>query len=124
MSLFPRIVQDDEIDAWLGGPGVNDLTPAQQEEFARLVRAYHATTLDRVGEAADYAEEDEAAWIAALEHVTTGLDVAEAGRAYRSAQTRAYAAAVVAVLAGTSEVEAARAATISRATLRKALGKA
>lgn len=117
-----REIQDHEIDGWLG-TARDELTAEQRTEFARIVRAYHATTTGRPGEREDYAEQDEAAMRAALEQVEGTLDVAQLGREYRGAQTRAYAGAMIATLAGMSEVEAAQAATISRATLRKALGK-
>lgn len=115
-------IEDYEIDGWLGTarPG---LTDAQRAEFSRLVRAYYATQTGRPGEREDYTAQDEAARSAALEQVEGVLDVAQAGAEYRAAQTRAYAAAVIATLAGMSEVEAAQAARISRPTLRKALGK-
>lgn len=116
------MIEDHVISAWLG-PALTDLTADQVAEFTRLVRAYEQTTTARTGEPADYAEEDSAAWVAALEHVEGALDVAARGRAYRTAQDNAYAGAVIAALAGVSEVQAAADATITRATLRKALGK-
>lgn len=116
------MIQDHEIDGWLG-TARTELTDDQYTEFSRLVRAYHDTQANRPGEREDYAEQDEAAWGAAFEQVEGMLDVAQAGAEYRGAQTRAYAAAVIATLAGMSEVEAAQAARISRPTLRKALGK-
>lgn len=117
-----REIQDHEIDGWLGHV-IDDLDAEQLDEFRRLIRAYHATKAGRPGEREDYFDEDEAARAAALDQVQGVLDVAQAGREYRGARTRAYAAAVIATLSGMSEVEAAQAATISRATLRKALGK-
>jgi DNA-binding phage protein len=116
------MIQDHEIDSWLGDV-VNELDADQLDEFQRLVRAYHETQDGRPGEPADYFDEDEAAWRAALEQVEGTLDVEQAGREYHGAKRRAYAAAIIATLAGMSEVEAARAAGISRPTLRKALRK-
>ena len=114
------MIQDNEIDAWLGDAA---LTPDQRAEFGRLVREYAHTVGHWTGDAADYADEDQAAWVAALESVTGQLDVAARGREYRTARDRAYAGAVIAVLAGMSEVQAAREATITRRTLRRAMGK-
>jgi hypothetical protein len=116
------MIQDHEIAAWLG-PAAAELDEDQRDEFARLVRAYAETTTGRQGEPADYADEDTAAWIAALEQVEGTLDVAARGRAYRGAKDQAYAGAIIAALAGVSEVQAARDATITRRTLRQLLGK-
>jgi len=115
------MIQDHEIDAWLGTEA--GLSPEQRDEFARLVRAYDAMQAGRDGERADYADEDNAAWMAALDQATGTLDIEARGRAYRAAQDEAYAGAVIAVLAGVPEAEAARQATLPRGTLRKALGK-
>lgn len=115
------MIQDHEIDAWLGNEA--GLTPEQRDEFARLVRAYDAIQTGREGERADYADEDAAAWMAALDQATGTLDVEARGRAYRTARDDAYAGAVIAVLGGMPEAEAARQATLPRGTLRKALGK-
>jgi hypothetical protein len=115
-------IQDHEIDAWLG-PALEELSEEQREEFGRLVRAHQETQNGREGEDADYAEEDTAAWNAALEHVTGVFDLAARGIAYRDAQDAAYAGAVIATLAGMSEVQAARDATITRRTLRQLLRK-
>jgi hypothetical protein len=117
------MIQDHEIDAWLGDAR-GDLTDEQWETFASLVRDYERQIAQgREGEAADFWEEDSAAWVAALEQVEGRLDVAARGRAYRDAKDAAYAGAIIATLAGMSEVQAADDATITRATLRKALGK-
>jgi len=112
--------QVPEITDWLRDA---DLTTSQRAEFAQLVRAYDALHPERQGSAADWADEDTAAWVAALEQVQGHLDVARRGRAYRDAREAAYAGAVVAVLGGMSEVQAAEQAGIARMTLRKALGK-
>lgn len=114
-------VQDHELDAWLDG--ALELTEEQRAEFGRLVRAYEATQVGRAGEDADYAEEDNAAWTAALMHACGWNDVAARGRAYREAQRGLYASAMIASLAGGSEVQVARDATISRNTLRQLLRK-
>lgn len=114
------MIQDHEIDAWLGDE--TGLTAEQREEFGRLVRAYDAAQVGREGERAD-TDEDTAAWYAALDQATGTLDVAARGQAYRDARDAAYAGAVIAVLAGMPEAEAARRATLPRGTLRKALGK-
>lgn len=116
------MIEDYAIDAWLG-PAREDLTDDQRDEFARIVRAYENAIEARPGERADYQDEDDAVWRAALEHVEGALDVPARGRAYRAAKDDAYAGAIVAHLAGAREVDAAADATISRATLRKALWK-
>lgn len=110
------------LTGWLG-VAAEEMTDEQRAEFGRLVRAYTATQDGREGEDADYAEEDNAAWVAAYEQAVGELDVAGRGRAYREAQRAAYAGAVIAALAGTSEVQAARDATIQRRTLRRLLRK-
>lgn len=110
------------LTGWLG-VAAEEMTDEQRAEFGRLVRAYTATQAGREGEDADYAEEDNAAWVAAYEQAVGELDVAAHGRAYREAQRAAHASAVIAALAGTSEVRAARDATISRNTLRQLLRK-
>ena len=115
------MIQDHEIDAWLGSDA--GLSTEQRAEFSRLVRAYDATQAGREGERADYADEDAAAWYAALDQATGTIDVAARGQAYRDARDAAYAGAVIATLAGVSEVQAAREATIARRTLRQLLGK-
>lgn len=121
------MIQDHEIDAWLGPV---ELTEEQRDEFTRLVRAHDADVVakrrQRVGEdydAQDYREEDTAAWVAALEIAEGTFDLAARGSAYVAARDAAYQGAVMATLAGISEVEAARSAAISRPTLRKALEK-
>ena len=114
------MIQDHEIDAWLGD---EQISPEQRDEFARLVRAYDATQTGRPDERDDYADEVAAAWMAALDQATGMLDVEARGQAYRDARDDAYASAVIAVLAGMPEAEAARQATLPRGTLRKALGK-
>lgn len=115
-------VQDHELDAWLD-VAAEDMTPAQRAEFGRLVRAYHATQVGRDGQDADWFEQDNAVRNAALNQALGELDVAALGRAYRQARTDAHAGAVIAALAGTSEVQAARDATIQRRTLRRLLRK-
>lgn len=110
------------LDGWLGD-AAEEMTQDQRAEFGRLVRAYTQTQEGRGGEPADWAEQDNQAWIAAYEHAVGELNVSARGRAYRSAREAAYAGAVIAVLAGMSEVQAAQEATISRGTLRRALGK-
>lgn len=114
------MIQDHEINAWLGDV---ELTDEQRDEFATLVRAYAETQAGRDGEPDDYRDEDTAAWVAALEAVEGKLQVSARGRAYREAKTAAYAGAIIAVLDGTSEVQAAAQATITRRTLRQLLGK-
>lgn len=116
------MIEDYGIDAWLG-PAREGLSDDQREEFARIVRAYEEAIKARPGERADYQDEDDAVWIAALEQAQGVLDVPARGRAYRTAKTEAYAGAIAAHLAGAREVDAAADATISRATLRKALWK-
>lgn len=113
---------DHELDAWLDG-ALDHLTEEQRAEFGCLVRAYTATQAGRGGEDADYAEEDNAAWTAALMQACGQNDVAARGRAYREAQRTLYASAMIASLAGGSEVQVARDATISRNTLRQLLRK-
>lgn len=116
--------QDHESTGWLSVAVAEELDEAQRAEFLRLVAAYDATQAGRrFGDAADYASQDRAAWAAAFEYVTGGLDVIARGRAYREAQDAAYAGAVIAALAGVSEVQAAKDATITRVTLRRLLGK-
>jgi len=115
------MVSDREIDAWLGAEV--GLSVEQRAEFARLVRAYDEIQAGRDGERVDHADEDEAAWDAALDQTTGTLDLPARGRAFRSARTAAYAGAIIATLAGTSEVQAARDATITRRTLRQILRK-
>lgn len=118
------MIQDRDIDAWLGDAR-GDLTDEQVAEFAAIVRRYEGEIATRrAGERADWAEEDTAAWVAALEHVEGRLDLTGRGRAYREAKTAAYMGAVVTVLAGAaSEVQAASDAAMSRPTLRRTLGK-
>lgn len=116
------MVEDYQIDAWLGGVAT-ELDAEQRAEFGRIVRAYEAIQASRREETAVRSEQDDAAWTAAFEHVIGTLDVGSRGRAYRNAQHAAYAGAVIAVLTGMSELEAARRSTIPRMTLRKALGK-
>lgn len=116
------MIQDREIDAWIGG-AADELSAEQREEFGRLVRAYDAIQSDRTQGDAGRSERDHAAWTAAYEHVTGTLDIDARGRAYRDSQHAAYASAVIGVLAGMSELEAARRSTIPRMTLRDALGK-
>lgn len=116
------MLPDRQIDARLGDAG-NELSELQREEFRRLVRAYEAIQVARRRDPPDRTEDDAAAWTAAYEHVTGTLDVAARGRAYRDSQRAAYAGAVIATLAGMSELEASRQSTIPRMTLRKALGK-
>lgn len=111
-----------EIDGWLG-TAAERMTEDERAEFGRLVRAYRASQEGRTGDDADYADQDAAAWHAAFLHAVGELDLAARGRAYRHARDAAYAGAVIAVLAGMSEVQAAQEATISRGTLRRALGK-
>lgn len=116
-------VQEYELDGWLN-EAAGEMTEEQRAEFGRLVRAYDATQAGRGGERADWFEQDSAAVLAAFEQAVGELDVTARGRAYREARTAAYAGAVIAVLAGKSEVQAAQEATISRNTLRKTLRKA
>lgn len=116
-------VQEHELTAWLG-PVAEHMTEDQRAEFGRLVRAYTQTQAGREGEPADFAEEDNAAWTAAYQQAIGNLDVAARGRAYREAKQAAYAAAVIAALAGEiSERQAAREATITQRTLRQLLRK-
>jgi len=110
------------LDAWLGD-ALQDMNEAQRAEFGRLVRAYTATQTGREGEDAKYHEEDNAAWVAAYQQAMGLLDVAARGRAYRHAQTAANIGAMISALAGTSEVQASRDATITRTKLRQLLGK-
>jgi hypothetical protein len=116
------MLSDHQIDARLGAAAYR-LSAEQREEFRRLVRAYEAIQVARRRDPADRTEDDAAAWTAAFEHVTGTLDVEARGRAYRDSQRAAYAGAVIAAVAGMSELEASRRSTIPRMTLRKALGK-
>lgn len=114
------MIQDHEIDAWLGD---TELEVDQWAHFARLVRAYDDLTADRDGDRADYAEEDSAAWVAAFEIATDGFDLAARGAALREARDAARQGAIVSILDGGSEQGAALATGISRPWIRKALGK-
>jgi hypothetical protein len=116
------MIQDHEIDAWLGN---SDLSPDQRARFSDIVRAYDGQIASkRDGERADWAEDDTAAAIAALELVQGDLDLQARGRAYREAQTAAYMGAVIAHVSGDMhEHIAAEQVGISRGTLRRALGK-
>lgn len=116
------MLQNHEVDAWLSSAGA-DLTDDQRAEFARIVRAWDALHADRDGEAADYADQDDAAYMAALERVLGVLDLDRRGRAFRDAKRDAYAGAAIAVIGGMREVDAAAASTLGRMTVRKALGK-
>lgn len=116
------MIADHRISGWLG-VALQELDENQRAEFSRLLVAYEATQEGRTGEPADHADQDDAARRAIFEQVTGELDVAARGRAYRKARADAYAGAVIATLAGMSEVQAAREATLPRLTLRKALGK-
>ena len=115
-------IEDHEIDGWLG-EAASQLTAAERAELGRLLSAYHATQEGRDGDAAEHAELDNAARTAIFDQVMGELDVAARGRAYRAAQRAAYAGAIVATLAGMSEVQAAREATLTRRTLRLSMGK-
>lgn len=112
------VVQDAEINRRLGS-AASKLTPEERAALRRLLHDYQATQKGR----ASTPEEDAAAWAAMFEHVTGELDLPARGRAYREAQAAAYAGAIVATLAGMSEVRAARESTLTRRTLRLALGK-
>ncbi|WP_125776184.1 hypothetical protein [Antribacter gilvus] len=101
------MAEDRAINAWLTSTGV-DLTAAQRERFADGVNAYELTASGR-GEAGpgrcDGATA--AAWVSAFEVVRGEMDLNARGRAYRAAQDAAHVGAVIAVLAGMSEAEAA-----------------
>lgn len=123
------MIQQADITAWLGD-AADDLTDEQITEFTSLVRAYHDTVVTQRPNygtddyhSADYADDDTAAWIAALEHVTGTLDLAARGRAFIQARTDARQAAIIAALAGEKEAVAARQAAVSRPWLREQLGK-
>lgn len=115
-------VQGYELDGWLGDVA-EEMTDEQRTEFGRLVAAYDATQEGRDGERADWFEQDSAVIVAAFEQAVGELDLPARGRAYREAQHAAHAGAIVAALAGTSEVRASRDATIQRRTLRRLLRK-
>ena len=114
---------------WLGD-AAGGLTPEQLDHFTTLVNRYDTEIVARRHdygtddyEPADYQEETDAAWVAALEIAEGGIDLALLGSRYDDARTRAQQAAIMAVLDGTSENEAATLTRYSRPTLRKALGK-
>lgn len=117
------MIQDHELDSWLF-LARSEMSDEQRAEFGRLVRAYAQTQEGRGGEAADWFEQDNAAWVAAFEQAIGELDVAARGEAYRAAKAAAYAGAMIAALAGQiSERQAAREATITQRTLRQLLRK-
>lgn len=117
------------LTAWLGD-AADDLTPEQRTHLEALIDAYQRTIIERRPgygtddyDERDYFDETEAAWIAALDRVRDEFDLAARGRTYLSARTHAQQGAIIAVLDGVSEAEAARDAVVSRPTLRKMLGK-
>lgn len=123
------MIQDTDITAWLGDAAA-EMGDEGVEEFSRLVRAHEAqvvTTRPAYGTSDyhrdDYADIDEAAWIAAYEIARGTLNLLERGRAFRHAKRDATQGAVMAALAGQGEEASAQAAGMSRMTLRKALGK-
>lgn len=107
--------QPHEINAWLG-PARDELTSEQYETFTRLATSHPG----------------EAAWLAALEAVTGHLDIRDladadtrARTAAAEARTRLRQAVVIGLEAGVwrSEDEAARAAGVTRMTIRSWAGK-
>jgi len=116
------MIHETDITAWLGDA---ELTDEQREQFTTLVNTY-ATEVQAKRpqhEPGDYADDDQAAWIAAYEIATGTFNLHARGRAMIQAKTDAYQGAIMAALSGTSEVQAAQDAAINRMTLRKLLGK-
>ncbi|WP_125776138.1 hypothetical protein [Antribacter gilvus] len=111
------------IEAWLASTGA-EFTVGQREQFAQLVNAYELTAAGR-GEVGpgDRAGAAAATWVCAYEVVRGELDLNARGRTYRAARDAAYVGAVIAVLAGMPQAEAALRSTVSSATLHEALGR-
>ncbi|QIK63822.1 hypothetical protein G7068_11950 [Leucobacter viscericola] len=115
--------------AWLG-PAADEMTESQIERFTELVNLYDVKVRLRrpdYGTAtyyeADYEDDNDAALTAALEIAIGTFNLGARGQSLIQARIDAYQGAVVAHLAGESEVQAAQDARISRLTLRKQLGK-
>lgn len=118
------MIERHELEAWLG-PAMTDLTTEQVERLHREAEAIAARYPDP-----DDADAREAALIAATQYLLGELSVEEAARQLREARAVVTRASVVAQQIATmlhadglSEVDAARAAGITRRTLRIALGK-
>lgn len=120
---------DHDLTAWLGD-AADEMTPEQRATFDQLAQRYDLEVVARrpghgtdAYHAADYADEDSAALVAAYEHAVGTFDLTARGKALREARDSAQQGGLIAILAGTSEAAAARESGISRPTLRKALGK-
>ena len=117
------MIQRYEVEAWLG-PALDDMTAEQVDAFARMVEAIG----DRYP-GADEADVRELASSGALQVMLGASTLDELGRALagaRRVEREAMAmltGAIIAASASQSESEVARRASVTRMTVRKALGK-